>query len=98
MRHISEPAADVFARFAQNILGIEGADDQAAARQGIERYAEWLNRIGAPRSFADIVDAEINDDALRKIAHQTYVEAGGEIGKLVQLDEDDVYRILQSCL
>jgi hypothetical protein len=52
------------ARFARNVLGVEAADDDAAAKEGIEAFRQWLKRIGSYTSFADVGIPEADIDRI----------------------------------
>ena len=41
-----------YARIARNVFGLDEDDDLRAAKLGIEMMTAWLDRIGAPTSFA----------------------------------------------
>jgi len=60
------------ARFARNVLDIESADDEIAAREGIEAFRQWLERSGSYTTFAD---AGIPESGIDKITERTVVLA-----------------------
>ncbi len=102
MRHVVDRAPNFFARFAEKIFGIDGIEEGGViqkARAGIEKYIEWLKKIGAPDTLGELAGQDIPDEKLELISKRTFEDAGGKVGLLVELDEEDVYEILRaSCI
>jgi hypothetical protein len=99
MRHVVDRASNFFARFAEKIFGIDGIEEGGViqkARAGIEKYIEWLKRIGAPDTLQELAGQDIADEKLKIIAKRTFEDAGGKVGSMVELDEKDVYEILRA--
>lgn len=99
MRHIVERAPNFFARFAEKIFGIDGIEEGGVtqkAKAGIEKYIEWIKKIGAPDTLQELTGQDIPDEKLKLIAKRTFEDAGGNVGIMVKLDEKDVYEILRA--
>ena len=91
-RHIYKDGAKRFARFAQNVWGIEPkATDEETALAGINALADFIKEIGMPTSFAQLgIPA---DTDFRAIADSTNLTAGC----CKKLTHDEIYEILQEC-
>ncbi len=91
-RHIYKSGAARFARFAQNVWGIEAkADEEKTALAGIEALAAFIKEIGLPTTFAELGIPEDTD--LRAVADSTVVTAGC----CKKLTHDEIYDILKEC-
>ncbi len=91
-RHIYKSGAARFARFAQNVWGIEAkANEEKTALAGIEALADFIKEIGLPTTFAELGIPEDTD--LRAVADSTVVTAGC----CKKLTHDEIYDILQEC-
>ena len=91
-RHIYKAGAARFARFAQNVWGIEAkANEEKTALAGIEALAAFIKEIGLPTTFAELGIPEDTD--LRAVADSTVVTAGC----CKKLTHDEIYDILKEC-
>ena len=91
-RHIYKSGAARFARFAQNVWGIEAkANEEKTALAGIEALADFIKEIGLPTTFAELGIPEDTD--LRAVADSTVVTPGC----CKKLTHDEIYDILQEC-
>lgn len=91
-RHIYKSGAARFARFAQNVWGIEvKANEEKTALAGIEALADFIKEIGLPTTFAELGIPENTD--LRAVADSTVVTPGC----CKKLTHDEIYDILQEC-
>lgn len=91
-RHIYKSGTARFARFAQNVWGIEAkANEEKTALAGIEALAAFIKEIGLPTTFAELGIPEDTD--LRAVADSTVVTAGC----CKKLTHDEIYDILQEC-
>lgn len=91
-RHIYKAGAARFARFAQNVWGIEAkANEEKTALAGIEALADFIKEIGLPTTFAELGIPEDTD--LRAVADSTVVTAGC----CKKLTHDEIYDILKEC-
>lgn len=92
-RHIYRDGAARFARFAQNVWGIEEKDsDETTALAGIEALADFIKEMGLPTSFTQMGISENTD--FRAIADSTNVTAGC----CKKLSHDEIYEILKKCI
>lgn len=91
-RYIYKSGAARFARFAQNVWGIEAkANEEKTALAGIEALAAFIKEIGLPTTFAELGIPEDTD--LRAVADSTVVTAGC----CKKLTHDEIYDILKEC-
>lgn len=91
-RHIYKSGAARFARFAQNVWGIEAkANEEETALAGIEALADFIKEIGLPTTFAELGIPEDTD--LRAVADSTVVTPGC----CRKLTHDEIYDILLEC-
>jgi len=80
------------ARFARNVLGIEAADDDTAAREGIGAFRQWLKQIGSYTSFAD---AGIPASGIDRITERTAFLAN--LWGLTDYNADNISEIYRMC-
>ena len=91
-RHICKAGAPRFARFAENVWGIEPKDSkEETALAGVEALAAFIREIGMPTSFYELgIPA---DTDFRAIADSTNLTAGC----CKKLTHDEIYEILMEC-
>ena len=91
-RHICKAGAARFARFAENVWGIEPKDsEEETAKAGVEALAAFIKEIGMPTSFYELgIPA---DTDFRAIADSTNITAGC----CKKLTHDEIYEILMEC-
>jgi alcohol dehydrogenase class IV len=77
-------------------MGVAEADDSKAAIEGVERYVEWLKRVGAPDTFENLAGTKIPEAKLREIAQRVKAE-NPTVGRLVELGEDDIFGLFKAC-
>ena len=80
------------AQFARNVLDIEADDDEAAAREGIAAFKQWLKKIGSTTSFAD---AGIPESDIDKITERTAFLA--TLWGMTDYNEDNISEIYRMC-
>ena len=95
-RHIYAANPARFARFAENVWGIQdsGTDSLRTVRlvkAGIEALAAFIKEIGLPTTFAELGIPEDTD--LRAVADSTNITAGC----CKKLTHDEIYEILLEC-
>ena len=95
-RHICAANPARFARFAENVWGIQdsGTDSLRTVRlvkAGIEALAAFIKEIGLPTSFTELGIPEDTD--LRAVADSTNITAGC----CKKLTHDEIYEILLEC-
>ena len=91
-RHICKAGAPRFARFAENVWGIEPKDSkEETALAGVEALAAFIREIGMLTSFYELgIPA---DTDFRAIADSTNLTAGC----CKKLTHDEIYEILMEC-
>lgn len=92
-RHLLPANTARFARFAQNVWGIDpaGKSELKLAQAGVEALAAFIKEIGMPTTFAELgIPA---DTDLKAVADST-VLTGGCCKKL---SHDEIYEILKEC-
>ena len=91
-RHICKAGATRFARFAENVWGIEPKDSkEETALAGVEALAAFIREIGMPISFYELgIPA---DTDFRAIADSTNLTAGC----CKKLTHDEIYESLREC-
>ena len=83
-----------FARWAVDVWGVTptGKTDRMVAEEGIDRYVDFLRRVGAPLILSE---AGVPDDPA---SLDKYADHAGEAGgSFVQIHRDDARAILEAC-
>lgn len=83
-----------FARWAVDVWGVTptGKTDRTVAEEGIDRYVDFLRRVGAPLTLSE---AGVPDDPA---SLDKYADHAGEAGgSFVQIHRDDARAILETC-
>ena len=79
------------ARFARKVMGIQAADDDAAALEGIAALKAWFEKIGSPTTFAA---AGIPESAIGELAdHAKKLGALWGITSYSLPDIEEIYRL-----
>lgn len=92
-RHIYKSGVKRFARFAENVWGVENkGNDEATALAGIEALSDFIKEIGLPTTFTQMGIPESTD--FRAIADSTNITAGC----CKKLSHDEIYEILCECI
>ncbi len=87
---------DLFARFAKNIFGAGGSNDEEASLKGISLYKEWLKKVNAPNTYFDIGRLEFKDEELGHVAKTACRIYGGGVGKMKRFNEEEAFELLRS--
>ena len=66
-RYVMDAGYGRFAELARNVLGVVEADDETAARAGVERYEAFLREIGMPTNLREL-GLELTDEQLDELA------------------------------
>ena len=92
-RHIYKDGAERFARFAENVWGIEDRKTaEKTALAGVEALEAFIKESGLPTSFTQMgIPA---DTDFRAVADSTNITAGC----CKKLSHDEIYEILQECI
>lgn len=83
-----------FARWAVDVWGVTptGKTDRTVAEEGIDRYVDFLRRVGAPLTLSE---AGVPDDPASLDKYADYAGEAG--GSFVQIHRDDARAILEAC-
>lgn len=89
------PAKPVrFARFARNVWGLKGEDENALALAGIQATVTYFSELGMPVCFGENPNIGIQDDeVLRDLAYRCSFQRSRTIGTFKVLDETHIYQI-----
>lgn len=83
-----------FARFARNVWGIEGDDEQALALAGIEALEKFFEESGIPKTLTEL---NITDEHFVEMAE--HANSGGYLKhSFVALTNEDIVEILKNSL
>ncbi|MCI9163525.1 MAG: iron-containing alcohol dehydrogenase [Lachnospiraceae bacterium] len=86
-----------FARYAQNVWGLENEDENALALAGIQATVAYFSELGMPVSFGTNPDIGIQTDGtLRDLAYRCSFEKSRTIGTFRILDEENIYEIYRA--
>lgn len=92
-RHIYKNGAERFARFAENVWGIEEKETaEETALAGVEALADFIKEIGLPTTFTEMGISPDTD--FRAVADSTNITAGC----CKKLTHDEIYEILKECI
>ncbi|WP_347862502.1 iron-containing alcohol dehydrogenase [Salimicrobium sp. PL1-032A] len=92
MEHNVNVQTERFARLAEKVFGVEteGISDKEAGLQGAKELRKFWSSLGAPETLADY---DITDEKFDTIVDRAMKR--GPFGNFSQLQEEDVYRILE---
>ena len=98
MRFILEKDPSVtprFVKFARNVWGLDGDDDAALAREGIESLEDFWQSVNLPSTLTEL---GIGDEHFYDMASDIEKVSGGLEGDYVPLTSDDIVEIYRRCL
>lgn len=84
------------ARLGRNVFGIEGQDDDAAARACIGAIESHFQELGLPVCFAQAPMGAERDEVLRTFAANCTDDGTHPLGALCPLDEDGVLAVYRA--
>ena len=82
-----------FAQYARNVWGVQAADDEAAAQQGIEQTEAYFASLGMPVSLGQARCGVQSEDGLQELAARCSFQKTRAIGTFRKLDFDDMLKI-----
>ncbi len=83
-----------FVRFAKNVWGLDGDDDNALAIAGIEALEKFFKDAGIPMTLTEL---NINDEHFEEMA--AHANVGGYLkDSFVPMTNEDIVEILKACL
>lgn len=92
-RHIYREGLDRFARFAENVWGINGKkSSEETAAAGIEALSDFIKEVGLPTSFSQMGIPENTD--YKAIAKSVNITAGC----CKKLTAEEIFDILKECM
>lgn len=95
METVCEKRTDLFSRFARNIMGVTEENDAKAAREGVERYKEWLKSVKAPNTYYDLAPLAFADEELERVARTACRVYHGGVGRMTRFEEADIIELLK---
>ncbi len=95
METVCEKRTDLFSRFARNIMGVTEENDAKAAREGVERYKEWLKSVKAPNTYYDLAPLAFADEELERVARTACKVYHGGVGRMTRFEEADIIELLK---
>ncbi|MFQ5432538.1 MAG: iron-containing alcohol dehydrogenase [Nitrospinota bacterium] len=94
MKYSVRKKSSRLAKFAVDVMGAaRGADNEATAMNGIERFKEWLSLIGAPVTLEKISVSEDDLPDLTKSVVEHFQRAG-----MTSIGNSEAGEILRNCL
>jgi alcohol dehydrogenase YqhD (iron-dependent ADH family) len=88
---LSEKTQDKFVDYAQHVWGLQSQNRQTLAKEGIEQTRTFFKRLGMPTRLRDVRVQQSKLEAMADI-----IVKFGFVGKLKQLEKNDVLTILQN--
>lgn len=82
-----------FARYAKNVWGIGDADEEAAARAGIDRTVDFFRAIGMPTCFSELGIGVQKDEVLHRLAVNCMYGGTRRVGTFQVIYAPDAYEI-----
>ncbi len=95
MKYVSAENADLFARFAERVFGIEEGSEAERAAAGIEALKAFFLELGEPVTLEAI---GVGEEDIPAIVANCFEGRAGTFGRLRALDREDVTRVLKLAL
>ena len=73
-------------------MGVDCAEDEAAALEGIRRYEDFLHSIGMPTRISEL-GIELTEEQLAQLARNCSFEGTRTVGSLRALGEEQILEI-----
>ncbi len=91
MKYVYKQDVERFAQFAVNVWSVEPdfKDVEKVALEGIKKLKNYFSKIGLPTTLKE---ADISDDRIEEMAAKC--TESGPVGNFVELNRDDVLKIL----
>lgn len=93
LTYVARTAPGKVAQFGRRVLGVDDADDVAAAAEGIERLKGFYKSIGLPVTFAELGVPDPDIDAMVRQLHQIKGATFGGYMKLTPADTTAIYKL-----
>ncbi len=94
-RYIYRENIERFARFGRNVWGSVAKDDEAAAKEGIERMAEFFAFLSMPQKLGDF---GLNESCIDRLTDLCTFGKTRTIKSYLTLDDAKIKEIFISCL
>lgn len=95
-RHVYKNDVNRFARFAANVWGIRGSNEEAAAIAGIHATEEFFQSLDMPVNFSTLGVGIQTEENLRDMAYCCSYKSTRTIGSFQVLTEEDMYEIYKA--
>lgn len=82
-----------FARYAEKVWGVSGADARETAKKGIEKTVAYFRSLHMPTCFTDLKIGVRPEKTLRELADRCVFRGARKVGHFRELDREDCYRI-----
>lgn len=87
-----------FARYARNVVGVVGTDDEAVALEGIQKTKAFFASLGMPLTITELLGKTLTEEQVLELALDCSFDKTRTIGSMVALDHDDILAIFKSVL
>ena len=91
-RYVYKDCPHRFVKFAKNVMGVAGADDEETILKGIEATEEFFRSINMPTSFRELGIAPTEEE-MADMAKKCAIACGGSQGSAKLLLEEDMLAI-----
>ena len=100
MRFAAKARPERFAQFAERVLGVQpnGRKNEEVAREGIDRFEEFLRSIGCPTRLSEL---GIGDELIERYADDTLRiinDGNGRLPGRPSMSRDEIVEVLRSAL
>ena len=85
-----------FARYARNVFGLTGDNDEILAKQGIEKTKEFFASLNMPLTITELLKREPSDDEIENLAISCSYNKTRKVGTFLPLDYNDMKQIYTS--
>lgn len=94
-RYCMDANVERFAQYGRNVWDYSG-DDETVALEAIEATDDWFRSLGQPTKLSELLDFEVTDEVIEKIASNCSRGNTRTIGQLKVLNEEDMIKIYKN--
>ena len=94
--YIYDGDVERFAHYAEKVWGVDLADKEEAAKEGIRRTVEFFKEIEMPTTLSELGLADISDEELMVLAMDATKNGTTKLAVTKQLDLSDVLQIFKN--
>lgn len=98
MEMVAMDAPEAFARFGRNVFKISVSNDIEASSRAVALFRDWLQEMGAPRSFNDICEAPVTKADIDRVIDLLKKDGVKSLGRLRPLSIDEINALLLKCI